>query len=118
MTVQSLHHVAYRCKDAQQTVDFYTKVLGLKFTMAMAEDKVPSTREDCLELLGRGDYAALDQGLHFVGRVAQAGEQLAHVLGYRGRVIALAEPLAIEFQGQGRNLDRFSFGYAHFHQAA
>jgi len=48
MTVQSLHHVAYRCKDAQQTVDFYTKVLGLKFTMAMAEDKVPSTREDCL----------------------------------------------------------------------
>ncbi len=47
MTVQSLHHVAYRCKDAQQTVDFYTKVLGLTFTMAMAEDKVPSTREDC-----------------------------------------------------------------------
>ena len=46
MTVQSLHHVAYRCKDAQQTVDFYTKVLGLTFTMAMAEDKVPSTRED------------------------------------------------------------------------
>ncbi len=47
MTVQSLHHVASRCKDAQQTVDFYTKVLGLKFTMAMAEDKVPSTREEC-----------------------------------------------------------------------
>ncbi len=47
MTIQSLHHVAYRCKDAQQTVDFYTKVLGLQFTMAMAEDKVPSTREDC-----------------------------------------------------------------------
>ena len=47
MTVRSLHHVAYRCKDAQQTVDFYTKVLGLTFTMAMAEDKVPSTREDC-----------------------------------------------------------------------
>lgn len=47
MAVESLHHVAYRCKDAQQTVDFYTRVLGLKFTMAMAEDKVPSTREDC-----------------------------------------------------------------------
>ena len=47
MTIQSLHHVAYRCKDAQQTVDFYTKVLGLQFTMAMAEDKVPSTREEC-----------------------------------------------------------------------
>lgn len=47
MTIESLHHVAYRCKDAQATVDFYTKVLGLRFTMAMAEDKVPSTREDC-----------------------------------------------------------------------
>lgn len=46
MTIESLHHVAYRCKDAQQTVDFYTKVLGLEFSMAMAEDKVPSTREE------------------------------------------------------------------------
>lgn len=45
MTIRSLHHVAYRCRDAQTTVDFYTKVLGLTFTMAMAEDKVPSTRE-------------------------------------------------------------------------
>jgi catechol 2,3-dioxygenase-like lactoylglutathione lyase family enzyme len=45
MTILSLHHAAYRCKDAQQTVDFYTQVLGLEFTMAMAEDKVPSTGE-------------------------------------------------------------------------
>lgn len=45
MNIQSLHHVAYRCKDAQETVDFYTKVLGLEFSMAMAEDRVPSTRE-------------------------------------------------------------------------
>ena len=26
-----LHHVAYRCRDAQRTVDFYTKVVGLKY---------------------------------------------------------------------------------------
>jgi len=45
MTILSLHHAAYRCKDAQQTVDFYTKLLGLEFTMAMAEDTVPSTGE-------------------------------------------------------------------------
>jgi len=25
-----LHHIAYRCRDAQRTVDFYTKVIGLK----------------------------------------------------------------------------------------
>jgi glyoxylase I family protein len=28
---QKLHHVAYRCRDAQETVDFYTKILGLKY---------------------------------------------------------------------------------------
>jgi len=28
---QKLHHVAYRCRDAQETVDFYTKVIGLKY---------------------------------------------------------------------------------------
>jgi len=45
MSILSLHHAAYRCKDAQQTVDFYTKVLDLEFAMAMAEDTVPSTGE-------------------------------------------------------------------------
>jgi catechol 2,3-dioxygenase-like lactoylglutathione lyase family enzyme len=28
---QKLHHIAYRCRDAQETVDFYTQVLGLKY---------------------------------------------------------------------------------------
>jgi catechol 2,3-dioxygenase-like lactoylglutathione lyase family enzyme len=45
MDIKSLHHVAYRCKDAKQTADFYTKVLGLEYAMAMAEDRVPSTGE-------------------------------------------------------------------------
>lgn len=45
MLVKSLHHVAYRCKDAQETVDFYTNVLGLEFGLAVAEDRVPSTME-------------------------------------------------------------------------
>ena len=31
MIVRKLHHVAYRCKDAQETVKFYTEVLGMKF---------------------------------------------------------------------------------------
>jgi glyoxylase I family protein len=30
-----LHHVAYRCRDAQRTVDFYTKVVGLKYAAAI-----------------------------------------------------------------------------------
>lgn len=45
MDIKQLHHVAYRCKDATQTVDFYTRVLGLEYAMALAEDHVPSTRE-------------------------------------------------------------------------
>jgi glyoxylase I family protein len=43
MLIKSLHHAAFRCRDARETVDFYTKVLGLKFIHAMGEDHVPST---------------------------------------------------------------------------
>ena len=45
MDIKSLHHVAYRCRDAKQTADFYTTVLGLEYAMALAEDRVPSTGE-------------------------------------------------------------------------
>jgi catechol 2,3-dioxygenase-like lactoylglutathione lyase family enzyme len=40
---KKLHHAAYRCKDARETTEFYTKILGLKFSHAMGEDHVPST---------------------------------------------------------------------------
>ena len=40
-----IHHVAYRCKDAKQTVEFYRDVLGMEYTTAFAEDHVPSTGE-------------------------------------------------------------------------
>ncbi|MDG1708745.1 MAG: VOC family protein [Emcibacteraceae bacterium] len=45
MIIKRLHHAAFRCRDARETVDFYTNVLGLKFTHAMGEDHVPSTGE-------------------------------------------------------------------------
>ncbi|MEM9842339.1 MAG: VOC family protein, partial [Pseudomonadota bacterium] len=41
--LQGVHHVAYRCKDAKQTVEFYRDVLGMDFQLAIAEDYVPST---------------------------------------------------------------------------
>lgn len=47
MTINKVHHVAYRCRDAARTVDFYTKALRLPFVMAMSEDKVPTTGADC-----------------------------------------------------------------------
>jgi len=43
MLCKKLHHAAFRCRDARETVEFYTNVLGLKFTHAMGEDHVPST---------------------------------------------------------------------------
>jgi catechol 2,3-dioxygenase-like lactoylglutathione lyase family enzyme len=41
--LERIHHVAYRCKDAKQTADWYADVLGMTFTTAFAEDHVPST---------------------------------------------------------------------------
>ena len=38
-----VHHVAYRCRDAKETVEFYRDVLGMDFKLAIAEDTVPST---------------------------------------------------------------------------
>lgn len=38
-----IHHVAYRCRDAKETVTFYREVLGMDFMLAIAEDAVPST---------------------------------------------------------------------------
>ena len=38
-----VHHAAYRCKDAKETVEWYGKVLGMDYTTAFAEDHVPST---------------------------------------------------------------------------
>ena len=45
MLIEKIHHVAYRCQDAKQTVDFYERVLGMELIGAIAEDKVPSTKD-------------------------------------------------------------------------
>ena len=43
MTLKRIHHVAYRCRDAKETVTFYRDMLGMDFKLAIAEDTVPST---------------------------------------------------------------------------
>ena len=43
MSLKRIHHVAYRCNDAKETVEFYQNLLGMDFVLAIAEDKVPST---------------------------------------------------------------------------
>ncbi|RDE24453.1 VOC family protein [Motiliproteus coralliicola] len=43
--LKQIHHVAYRCNDAKETVEFYQRTLGMEFLVAIAEDRVPSTKE-------------------------------------------------------------------------
>jgi glyoxylase I family protein len=44
MQLKRIHHVAYRCRDARETVEFYQRLLGMDFVLAIAEDQVPSTK--------------------------------------------------------------------------
>lgn len=44
MKIEQIHHVAYRCKDAKETVNWYVKNLNMDFVLAIAEDHVPSTK--------------------------------------------------------------------------
>lgn len=45
INIKQIHHVAYRCKDAKETVEFYRDKLNMEFLVAIAEDQVPSTKE-------------------------------------------------------------------------
>ena len=45
MKIDRIHHVAYLCKDAKETVEWYVEHLKMDFVLAIAEDQVPSTKE-------------------------------------------------------------------------
>lgn len=45
MKIQKMHHVAYRCRDAEETRRFYEDILGLPLAHVIRLDKVPSTGE-------------------------------------------------------------------------
>ncbi|ARN75250.1 VOC family protein [Oceanicoccus sagamiensis] len=44
MNIQRIHHVAYRCHNAKETVAFYQQVMNMDFQLAIAENEVPSTK--------------------------------------------------------------------------
>ena len=44
LNIRKIHHVAYRCRDAKETVEWYRKHLDMNFVLAIAEDHVPSTQ--------------------------------------------------------------------------
>lgn len=43
--VQSLHHFAYRCRNAEETRHFYEDILGMPLVHTVYHDRVPSTGE-------------------------------------------------------------------------
>lgn len=43
--IKQIHHVAYRCNDAKETMEFYARNLNMDFLLAISEDRVPSTKE-------------------------------------------------------------------------
>jgi len=45
MNIKKIHHVAYRCRDAKETVEWYHKHLDMDFILAIGENEVPSTKE-------------------------------------------------------------------------
>lgn len=44
INIKQIHHVAYRCKNAKETTEFYRDYLNMDLILAIAEDKVPSTK--------------------------------------------------------------------------
>ena len=47
VSLNGLHHFAYRCRDAEETRHFYEDILGLPFFHYIRADHVPSTGEYC-----------------------------------------------------------------------
>jgi catechol 2,3-dioxygenase-like lactoylglutathione lyase family enzyme len=63
MKIKGLHHFAYRCRDAEETRQFYEDVLGLPLAHLIKLDHVPSTGEFCPYVhvffqMGDGSYVA------------------------------------------------------------
>ncbi len=61
--LETIHHLALRCRDAEQTRWFYEDILGLKLAAALSLEKSPGTENDrpFLHLfmeLGDGNYIA------------------------------------------------------------
>lgn len=44
ITIEKIHHVAYRCIDAKETTNWYKDKLNMDLVLAIAENEVPSTK--------------------------------------------------------------------------
>lgn len=81
-----IHHVAYRCRDAKETVEWYGRVLGMAYLSAFSEDTVPSTGEHDPYMhvfldAGGGNVLAFFElpGRPAMGRDANTPEWVQHI---------------------------------------
>jgi glyoxylase I family protein len=81
-----IHHVAYRCRDAKETVEWYGRVLGMDYLSAFSEDTVPSTGEHDPYMhvfldAGGGNVLAFFElpGRPAMGRDANTPEWVQHI---------------------------------------
>ena len=51
MKIEKIHHVAYRCQDAKETVEWYQKHLNMDFVLAIAENEVPRRKRQTLKCM-------------------------------------------------------------------
>ena len=63
-----VHHAAYRCTDAKETVEWYGKVLGMAYTTAFAEAQVGPVFFEFIqrkgdEGFGEGNFKALFESM-------------------------------------------------------
>ena len=43
--MNSIHHIAYRCRDAQETTDFYVNIMGFPLITSLLQETVPSIQK-------------------------------------------------------------------------
>jgi catechol 2,3-dioxygenase-like lactoylglutathione lyase family enzyme len=86
MKIDRIHHVAYRCNDAKETVEWYVKHLNMDFVLAIAENQVPSTKapDPYMHVFldaGQGNVLAFFElpGCAPMGRDANTPEWVQHI---------------------------------------
>lgn len=107
--LKGIHHVAYRCKDAAETVAFYRDLLGMEFTTAFAEDHVPSTGayDPYMHVFldaGNGNVLAFFElpEQKMMGRDENTPEWVQHIA---FKVASLADLDAVKARAEARGVD-------------
>ena len=91
--LKKLHHAAYRCKDAAETVDFYANGVGMKFAATMI-NHIPSTG---LKAVNNNVFFEMEDGSYIC---------FFEILGSKEPVLPVendwAQHLALEVEGETR----------------